>query len=233
MTRPTWRQSLDLGLTVAMAVVICLLGWRLYSHQHPQSPPPSRFEVPSAPVPLKDAFLLGDHNAPLVLLMYADFECGACRLFERDAWPAVQRDYLEKRRLVFAFQPFPLQSRGEAAIEEAALARCAGHQGKFWEAHDALYGSVGLDVASKREAVSAATGLSQPTLSACVVEERSHVRRSVAEANRLGIEGTPSFLIGSLDGSGRLRAVVAHRGVAKGSKWLTNLLEPANESSQR
>ena len=222
MQRFTWRERLDFILTISMALIIALLGWRLYSHEDVAPSRPQEFAVPTDPVSLNNAYVRGNPNAPVLVLMYADFECSACRLFEEEAFPVLDEQYIQTGGVALAFQPFPLRSRGEAAIQEAALARCAGRYGRFWEAHAALFRNTGRVIAEKRDAVADAASLESATLEACIQEEARAVRQSMAEAERIGVVGTPSFLIGSLDESKRLKATMAHRGVGRGSKcwWI-------------
>jgi protein-disulfide isomerase len=90
--------------------------------------------------------------------------------------------------------PLPMHAKAEAA----ALAGLAAHrQGKFWEMHDALFATqgkfepddldaladeIGLDLAKYRR------DIADPALAAAL-------KRDIADAKELGINGTPSFLV--------------------------------------
>jgi len=223
LTKPTWRTTFDSLLTAAMAGLIVWLGWTMYGGAT-EPPPVARLEIPTEPVTVEGAYLRGDRSAPVAAVVYVDYACSACRMFERDTLPVLLRDYVDTGRLLLAVRPFPLPYRGGAAIDEAALTRCAGRHGKFWEAHDTLFANAGASGLDQIEAVGAAAGLETDALAACIPDERDHVRRTVEEARALGVSGTPAFLIGQLDSTGRVTVQVAHQGVSRGSQWFIDLL---------
>lgn len=141
-----------------------------------------------------DAFALGPKFAPVTVVEFSDFQCPYCR----GAQPVLKRliqVYGDKVRLVF--KNLPLADIHPQAMPSALAAFCAGEQGVFWQYHDALFASGsdlspdGLDGAASR------VGLNLPRFKSCLDSEkaRSAVLADVREANRLGISGTPTFLI--------------------------------------
>lgn len=231
MTKPTWRTTLDSLLTAVMAGLIVWLGWTMYRGGTDRPPPVAAIDLPAEPVSLEGAHLRGDPAARVAVLMYVDYHCPACRAFERDTLPVLQRDYIDTGRVVLGIRSFPLAHRGEEATDEAALAECAGKQGRFWEAHDALFGNARASGLENLGAVGAATGLDSDLLSACVAGERANVQQAVEDALRLGVRGTPAFLIGPLDSEGRVRVSVARHGISSGSQWFVDLLQPVVEAA--
>jgi protein-disulfide isomerase len=77
----------------------------------------------------------GNPDAKVVLLEYADFECGACASYAKLLAP-LREEY--KDRVLFVFRNFPLQNHPYSTIS-AQVAYAAHLQGKFWEMHDLLY----------------------------------------------------------------------------------------------
>jgi protein-disulfide isomerase len=78
----------------------------------------------------------GKMDSPVVVRMYSDFQCPACRAVE----PAVQYAIEKyKDRVKFIWKDFPLETIHPRARIGADAARCAEAQGKFWEYHDTLY----------------------------------------------------------------------------------------------
>jgi protein-disulfide isomerase len=75
----------------------------------------------------------------------------------------------------------------------AKSAFCAGEQGKFWPYHDRIFS----DDKPTTESVAAELGLVGPTFQSCLTSQAAHdaVRKDAQEAKRLGIEGTPAFLV--------------------------------------
>ena len=109
----------------------------------------------------------------------------------------------------------PLESIHKFAFKAAQAASCAGEQGKFWEMHDRLFENqkalepwtphaeaVGLDVAKFEE---------------CLASGKfdSEIRRDMGEARKVGVTGTPGFMIGRTDPASSKVKVLA---VLKGAK---------------
>ena len=98
------------------------------------------------PVPIDDEdATVGPKDAKVVVVQFADFQCGYCKKLEH-AMAAVRAKYAAEVR--FVFKHFPMNPRCSRAVknekhkhacEAAVSAECARRQGKFWPMHDLLY----------------------------------------------------------------------------------------------
>ncbi len=159
----------------------------------------------------------GEATAPVAIIEYADIECPFCRHFERDIYPRVFDDYIKagKARLYYRDMPMPFH---EHAVPAARAAHCAGEQGKFWEMHDSLFtdnvrvpspnGRSGLGTNDIDERA-AKLGLDTAKLDACMASPRfaDEIKRSFEEAAKMNIEGTPTFVIGTIGPNGNVVSV--------------------------
>lgn len=179
--------------------------------------PDGEVEVPEAPPELaaseaevgivrrdeSDYTALGDVDAPLVIVEYADYRCPYCGVFLRDTMPELQAEFIDTGLVRFEWRDMPVF--GEESIAGAVAARAAGEQGLFWEYHDAMFqdaperGHMTIDEAAimgwaeqvgvpDMEAFRAA--LDDPEL-------RRQVEADRAEGEGLGFAGTPSFVVGA------------------------------------
>jgi protein-disulfide isomerase len=85
-----------------------------------------------------------------------------------------------------------------AARPAAEAAHCAGEQGRFWRMHDLLLG-MDADLSPKGiDALARAAGVDLSRFHACVAAHKytADIARNRAEADRLGLNGTPSFIVG-------------------------------------
>jgi protein-disulfide isomerase len=91
----------------------------------------------------------------------------------------------------------------------ARAAHCASEQGKFWEMHDSLLGDAASLGAADIDERAGKLGLNVSKLDECISSDRfaEVIQRGVAEANQMQISGTPTFIIGTLDGQGELMSV--------------------------
>lgn len=146
-----------------------------------------------------DDWVKGNPSAKVVLMEYADFQCPACATFSQ----VVERlsgEYGD--RVAFVYRHFPLKQIHRNAEASAYAAEAAGKQGKFWEMHDMLYERQ-KDWSESNEAKKLFTeyaaelnldlGRFQADSEAKDIQEK--IDASYAEAVRLGLNSTPSFIL--------------------------------------
>lgn len=86
---------------------------------------------------------LGDKNAKVLVVEWADFQCPFCKQWFTDVWPSFKKDYVDTGKVQFAFRDFAFL--GQESNDAANAARCANDQGKFWDYHDYLYNHQGQE----------------------------------------------------------------------------------------
>lgn len=140
----------------------------------------------------------GAAAAPVTIVEFADFQCPACRSFERLVGPVLQQEYLDtgKARLVFRHLPFI----GAESMQAAIASECAADQGRFWEYHDLLFQRQGQENSgafSRRNLVAFAQelGLAVDAFSACMDSQRHQdtINQSTSVAKSFGVRATPTL----------------------------------------
>jgi predicted DsbA family dithiol-disulfide isomerase len=134
----------------------------------------------------------GAKNAAVTIVEFSDFQCPYCR-GSQGTLKQILQSYGNSVRLVFKHLPLDIHPE---AFPAAQAAFCAGEQGSFWQYHDALFASDGLS----RELFNKFAldlRLDLPKFRDCLKSEVSHaaILKDVNEAKRLGINGTPTFII--------------------------------------
>ena len=145
------------------------------------------------PVKPGDAPSKGPANAPLVLVVFSDFQCPFCKRVE-PTLAEMEKHYAGKVRVVWKNYPLPFHNNAEPAAE-AAMA--ADAQGKFWPMHDRLFeNNTALDRESL-ENYAAAIGLDLPRFRAELDGGRykARVDADKQEGSELGVVGTPAVFI--------------------------------------
>ena len=134
----------------------------------------------------------GASKAAVTIVEFSDFECPFCAQVQ-DAIRQIMGRYGGEVRLVFKHLPLEGHRNSLAA---ARAAYCAGRQDRFWQFHDALFGSRDLS-AQFFDDTAAKLGLGREKFAACVSaeESRTAVVRDIELAKRYRIDSTPSFLI--------------------------------------
>ncbi len=80
---------------------------------------------------------LGEPDAPVELVMWADFQCPFCGRFELQTLPQLRQQYVDTGKVKFVWRNFV--NYGSESQDAVVAAYCAGEQDKFWEYHDTLY----------------------------------------------------------------------------------------------
>ena len=147
----------------------------------------------------------GDAKARVAIMEYSDFDCPFCGHYSREIYPLLDAAYVKSGKIKYFFRDLPLPDHPQAPFK-ANLARMAGEQGKFWEAHDWLFAhqtpmdEKGVDLFAKT------LGLDRAKLEAGI-ESRKYtmaIQRSMDSARHMQISGTPAFLIGTLSPDGQV-----------------------------
>ena len=142
-------------------------------------------------------YSLGRADAPLTLVEFTDYQCPYCRRFAAETFPRLKHDWIDTGKLRFIVRDLPLEIHSRARFA-AEVAHCAGAQGEFWPMHQALLKQDTQLTETDVEGLAAAMGLNAARLRECVAGARFEpaIARQAQEAAALGINGTPSFIIG-------------------------------------
>lgn len=147
-----------------------------------------------------DPMARGKTDAPVVLIAYSEFQCPFCGKFARDTEPTLIRKYVDAGVLRIEWRDFPYL--GDESTTAAVAGRAAAAQGKFWRFHDALYAdqqppNSGRLTTAFLTDVARKAGL-DPTRFAADLRNarlRDAVEKDFAEGQRIGVIGTPAFLV--------------------------------------
>jgi protein-disulfide isomerase len=151
----------------------------------------------------------GSAKAPLTIVEYTDFECPFCARYARESYPLLIREFVDAGRVRYVVRHLPLESIHPSARGAAQAAECARQQGKFWEMHDRLFANPQALSRGDLERTADTLGLTMPAFRQCVDSPAAAaaVSRDLDEALRAGITATPSFIIGTTQPDGSVKAL--------------------------
>jgi protein-disulfide isomerase len=135
----------------------------------------------------------GPKRAPLVVVVFSDFQCPFCKRVE-PTLARLQTEYAGKLRTVWKNYPLPFHAHAQEAAE-AAMA--AGAQGKFWQMHDKLFANNEALERSNLESYAQELGLDMTRFKAELDAgaHRDAIQADVAQGEKLGVRGTPAVFI--------------------------------------
>lgn len=139
-----------------------------------------------------NAPVAGNPNGDIAVVEFFDYNCGYCKKAYLDIAKLVEKD--SKVRLVM--KELPILSKGSEEASKVALA--AKLQGKYWEAHRALISMRGE--ANEQTALKAVEKLGLDMAKLKKDMESPEVKGEITFvrelAQKMGIQGTPHFLVG-------------------------------------
>jgi protein-disulfide isomerase len=154
--------------------------------------------------------VLGDPGAAVTLVEFGDLQCPVCKGYAEEIVPSVIDSKIRSGEARLAFRNFTIIN--EESIDAAAAAIAAGEQGRGWDFLEFFYRNQGSEASgyvTDEFMTAIAEGAGVPDiarwnaarLSDAVIEQ---VEAETAEAEGLGLSGTPSFVIeGPLVDEGR------------------------------
>ena len=145
--------------------------------------------------PYRGAFI-GNPKASVTLVEFYDYNCGYCRA----ALPTLDQLVANDKDLKTVFREFPILADSSRAAARASLAAAA--QGRFKAFHDALYAAGPVSDASIA-ATARATGVDLAKIPA---DADAQIDANMELAAKLGINGTPSWIVGDQVLTGALPA---------------------------
>lgn len=159
---------------------------------------------PGAPTLAAAGVVKGSPDALVEIVEFADFECPGCGYYATITGPDVMARLVETGEVRFRFMDLPLDIHRNAVPAHNA-AHCANEQQRFWEMHDLIFRAqdkwnAQATRSPKRvlEGLARQLGLDMRQWNDCYDSGRMlpQIAANRAEAMRLRIGTTPSFVIG-------------------------------------
>ena len=146
--------------------------------------------------------ILGDRNAPIVIIEYSDTECPWCQIFHKTMHQIVD-EYAGTVAWVYRHMPFHTKSLKESQATECAFE--LGGNDAFWKYLDRVFeitpANNGLDLATL-PTIAEYVGLDVEAFNSCLSSERHQtaIQANLELAKPGGIEGTPYSIIRTSSG---------------------------------
>ena len=143
--------------------------------------------------PYGNAFI-GNPNGDVTLVEYYDYNCGFCRA----ALPTLDQLVAKDKNLRVVFRELPILAPSSRDAARASLT--AASQGRFKPFHDALYALGPVSA----QTIAAAAQRAGVNLAKVPGDAQEEIERNMLTAAKLGVTGTPSWVVGDRMLSGAL-----------------------------
>ena len=147
---------------------------------------------------LEKARFLGSASAPLTIVEVTDLQCPYCQRFHLTAFNDLKQKYIDTGIARFYSRDLPLDI-DRNALRAAQASRCAGDQGLFWEMRNLLQSNPEKLELDNLNQYAGDLKLDRDKFQLCVSTERHRidVEADIAQAKQIGVEATPTFVIGT------------------------------------
>jgi len=91
----------------------------------------------SSAKPMANGLNMGDPNAPVKVVEFADFQCPYCEMYWHDVEPTIISKYIATNKVYYTYSPMAFL--GQESTDAAVAAYCANDQNAFWQYRDYLF----------------------------------------------------------------------------------------------
>jgi len=179
--------------------------------QSPQAVPtedtsPKQVSVDNDPI-------LGNKDAKVTLIDFSDYECPFCKRYFDQTYSQIKTSYVDKGLVKIVYRDLPL-SFHQNAHKEAEAAECSREQGGdavYFKYHDEIFtrttsNGTGLAL-TELPIIANSLGLDGALLQTCLDsgKYKTEVDKDIADAGKVGANGTPTFFIGKSTSNGIIK----------------------------
>lgn len=148
--------------------------------------------------------VLGNKDAKVTIVEFADFRCPFCEQFFTNTESQIIKNYVDTGKVKFAFRNYAFL--GPASIVAADAAECANDQGKFWAYHDYLYKNQPPETDTSMYNTDTLTqaavslGMNGTQFSNCLSNKTDEAKanQDLADGQKAGVSGTPTFIVNGI-----------------------------------
>lgn len=161
------------------------------------------------PMPNAKGKVIGSDSAPVEVVIWADFECPGCGRFSDVTEYDVRNNLVVPGIIRYRFADLPLTSIHPTAMSAHLAAACADAQGQFWPMHDRIFhlryewsqvaSGRNMDAPRVFKRYARELKLDETAFDKCFDgrEKEAEILASVEAAQKLGIGGTPTIIVGN------------------------------------
>ncbi|SCW73499.1 DsbA family protein [Ancylobacter rudongensis] len=137
----------------------------------------------------------GNPKGDVTVVAFLDYNCPFCK----KAAPDLERTVKEDGKIRLVYKDWPILT--EASVYGAQMALAAKYQGGYSRVHHALMAIPGRGVSKEQMAAAVrASGIDLARLEADLTAHAGDIstllKRNLAQAESIGLQGTPTYLIG-------------------------------------
>ena len=147
---------------------------------------------------------LGNSNAKVTVIEFADFRCPFCEQWFQTVEPNLISDYVKTGKVKFYFRNYAFL--GPASTLAANAGECANDQGQFWAFHDYMYqhqpdeSDTSMYTVDNLSQIAGTLGMDQSQFQSCLSanQDNDKVSKDSTEGQAAGVSGTPTTFVNGI-----------------------------------
>lgn len=163
-----------------------------------------------------DPFQGNKDTAKIAIVEFSDYECPFCKMFFDQTYPQIKKDYIETGKVIHVFRDYPLAFHDPHATEQAVAGECIQDQSgdkKYFEFHDLVFKTTKSNKSIPRSQVydlANQVGADSAKFKECFDNNKfaEEVKKDRDDGGKIGVDGTPGFVIGTFDQDGNVDGVL-------------------------
>ncbi len=144
---------------------------------------------------------LGNKNAKVQIVEFADLRCPFCEQFFTQTEPQIIKNYVDTGKATFSFRQYAFL--GPSSTVAANAAECANEQGKFWAFHDYMYQhqpaetDTSMYTTDNLTTIAGQLGMDTAAFNSCLSSNKDAAlaQKDFTEGQTAGVSGTPTIFI--------------------------------------
>ena len=149
---------------------------------------------------------LGDKDSATVAIVeYNEFRCGFCKRHLDETYPQLKENYIDTGKIIYVFREFAIYGD-----DVANAAKCVYHlEGidKYVEFHKNAFSPEDEDAVYE---IAKSVGVNESEFDSCYksTQYQDEIDADKAAGTAAGVQGTPGFVIGTLDSDGNVDGIL-------------------------
>lgn len=150
-------------------------------------------------VSAKGVAALGEPSAPVTIVEFSDYQCPFCARHALTTFARLRSEFINHGIVRYIIRDLPLSIHSHA-VTLALAARCvaADQPTRYWQFRDSLFTMQRSLAVDSLPRLASAIGVPPENLTRCLEQNRfsRDIARDAEEAQRAGLNATPTFVIG-------------------------------------
>ena len=159
-------------------------------------------EFPAVTTDIGDNPYIGDKDsAKVAIVEYNEYKCGYCLRHKDETLPSIVENYINTGDIIYVFREFAIYGD-----DIANAAKCVYHLEGTDTYNDFHTGAFNLEDDDAIYALAKSVGVNESEFDSCYSEKRyqSEIDADKAAGTDAGVQGTPGFVVGTLDDDGNV-----------------------------